>query len=230
MSIRLITKPISSVSRPSLASELADKLREKIIRGQLHEGEQLRQEAIAAEFQVSKIPLREAFRQLEAEGLIKLVANHGAIVSALSPAEIEQMFEIRAVLECHALRQAINNFTEEDFLEGEQILAKYTDEYDVVVPETVALWGNWNWEFHEIFYKRANRPVLMSMLKTLNTNCDRYTRTVLLLTGNIHDSARTHRMLLDAFRTRDAEAACKALWQHLTDASRLLKEYSSRHP
>ena len=200
-----------------------------IIRGELHEGERLRQEVIAAEFQVSKIPLREAFRQLEAEGLIKIVANQGAIVSALSYDQIEEMFEVRAVLECHAVRLGIDHFTEDDFLEGERKLAEYTDQFDVVIPEAIARWGDWNWEFHEIFYRRANRPVLMSMLKTLNRNCDRYTRSVLLLTGSIHLSAKTHRTLLNAFRTRDADVACNALWQHLMDISKLLKKYGNLH-
>jgi DNA-binding GntR family transcriptional regulator len=218
-----VTNLVSAIQRQSLASIVADKLREKIIRGELKEGEQLRQDVLAAEFQISKIPVREAFSQLQAEGLVKLVTNHGAIVSALSPNEIEQMFEVRAVLECFILRHAIVNLTEGDFHQAERKLDEYED---LVKAETdVARWCEWNWEFHSVFYKRAARPAAMSILKTLNINCDRYTQMVLLFTGNIHYTARTHRTLLNAFCTRDADLACNALSQHIMDASRLLIEF-----
>ena len=107
-------KPTSSsyIPRQSLTSAVADKLREKIIRGEIREGEQLRQDAIAAEFQVSRIPVREALRQLEAEGLIIIVPHRGAVVSALSPEDVEELFHIRAVLECEVLKLSIPRLTE----------------------------------------------------------------------------------------------------------------------
>jgi len=98
------------IPRQSLATAVADKLREKILNGELREGQQLRQDAIAAELRVSRIPVREALRQLEAEGLVTIIPHRGAVVSALSLEEIEELFEIRAVLECHILRKAMNAF------------------------------------------------------------------------------------------------------------------------
>jgi DNA-binding GntR family transcriptional regulator len=181
MRISLVTKPLFSIPRQSLASAVADNLREKIIRGELKEGEQLRQDALAAEFQISKIPVREALSHLEAEGLVEIVPNRGAIVSALSPDQIEQMFEVRAVLECFILRHAMANLAEEDFHQAERKLDEY--EHLLKAETDVARWGQWNWEFHSVFYKCAKRPTAMAILKTLNTNCDRYTQMVLLYTG-----------------------------------------------
>jgi DNA-binding GntR family transcriptional regulator len=149
MNLSSFAKPASCIPRQTLASVVADKLREAIISGQLKEGERLLQDVIADEFRVSKIPVREAFCHLEAEGLIKLVANHGAIVSTVSPSEIEQMFEIRAVLESFILRHAIPNLTDVDF----EIAYLNLDEYERLVasePEA-ARWGEWNWEFHSLF-------------------------------------------------------------------------------
>src|SRR5207248_10847418 len=94
-------------SRQSLGAAVVERLREKILSGELREGEQLRQDAIATEFQISRIPVREALTHLAAEGLVTLVANRGAVVSALSPEEIMELFETRAVLECYMLRCAI---------------------------------------------------------------------------------------------------------------------------
>src|SRR5205085_4834 len=88
----------TAIPRQSLSAAVVERLREKILSGELREGEQLRQDAIATEFQISRIPVREALSHLAAEGLITIVANRGAIVSALSPDEIMQLFETRAVL------------------------------------------------------------------------------------------------------------------------------------
>src|SRR6202521_6265119 len=106
-------KKSAAIPRQSLASAVVERLRDKILHGELREGEQLRQDAIASEFQISRIPVREALSHLAAEGLINIVANRGAVVSALSPDEIMQMFETRAVLECYMLRHAIPNMQEE---------------------------------------------------------------------------------------------------------------------
>lgn len=224
----LIGNPHSAIPRQSLAGAVTDKLREKIFRGELKAGERLLQDLIADEFRVSKIPVREAFCHLEAEGLIKIVANHGAIVSTVEPAEIEQMFEARAVLECFILRQAMPNLTKLDF----EIADLNLDGYEHLMegnPDP-SRWGEWNWEFHSLFYSRANRPVMMAILKTLNTNCNRYYQMVLLLTGNIHYTSKSHRALIDVFRSGDVEVACNALWQHLMGASKVVTEFIKKNP
>ncbi|HWG58955.1 MAG TPA: GntR family transcriptional regulator [Candidatus Acidoferrales bacterium] len=220
-------KKSAPIPRQSLSSVVVERLREKIISGELREGEQLRQDAIATEFQISRIPVREALSHLAAEGLIKIVANRGAVVSALSPEEIVQLFETRAVLECYALRQAIPNLKEEDFRRAEDILEHF--EKSLMKDSEIRSWGAWNWSFHSILYAPAKRPVLMSFLKTLNNNCDRYTRLHLLVTRDLHRAGQSHRGLLDACRTRDPEVAATALWAHITEAGEYLKEFIHRH-
>jgi|SRR5438477_6209137 len=103
------TAKSTPIPRQSLSAAVAERLGEKILAGELREGEQLRQDAIAKEFQISRIPVREALSHLAAEGLITIYANRGAVVSALSPDEIMQLFETGAVLECYMLRCAIPN-------------------------------------------------------------------------------------------------------------------------
>src|SRR5258708_36791171 len=87
-----------AIPRQSLTSAVADKLRDQIIRGEIPEGAQLRQDAIGSQYQVSRIPVREALRQLDAEGLIAIVPNRGAIVPTLSSGDIEKLFSIPALL------------------------------------------------------------------------------------------------------------------------------------
>lgn len=216
----------SPIPRQSLAAAVVERLREKILSGELHEGEQLRQDAIAAEFQISRIPVREALSHLAAEGLIKIVANRGAIVPALSPEEIGELFETRAVLECYMLRQAIPHLREEDFKRAEDILAQF--EKSLEDDSETKSWGHWNWLFHSALYAPANRPAMMGFVKTVNHNCDRYTRLHLVFTRNLHLAGEAHRKILDACQTRDPEIAAKALWDHIMDSGQYLKEFIAK--
>src|SRR6266513_2856998 len=220
-------KQSAPIPRQSLSAAVVERLTEKILSGELREGEQLRQDAIAAEFQTSRIPVREALSHLAAEGLITIVPNRGAIVSALSPDEIMQLFETRAVLECYMLRCAIANMKEEDFQRAADILSQYEQSREN--DSEVKSWGRWNWSFHSALYEPANRPVMLSFLKKLNINCDRYTRLHLVFTRNLHRAGQAHRELLDVCKAKDPDLAVAALWNHITDAGEYLKEFIRRH-
>jgi DNA-binding GntR family transcriptional regulator len=215
------------IPRQSLSAAVIERLRDKILSGELREGEQLRQDAIASEFQISRIPVREALSHLAAEGLITIVANRGAVVSALSPDEIIEMFETRAVLECYMLRCAIPNMKKEDLQMAEDILGHYQQSLEK--DSEMKSWGQWNWDFHSALYAPANRPVMLSFLKTLNINCDRYTRLHLVFTRDLHRAGQAHRELLDASKTKNPEIAARELWKHITEAGEYLKEFIQRH-
>jgi DNA-binding GntR family transcriptional regulator len=217
-------KSRQAIPRQTLASAVAERLRARILRGDFREGEQLRQHAIAEEFAVSRIPLREAFRQLEAEGLIKIIDHRGAVVSALTPDEIEELFEIRASLECLTLRRAVPRLTDEELLRAEKVLEKYeqalNDEYEFDV------WGELHWQFHSTLYAAANRTRSLSLIQTINNNADRYIRLHILFSRDAHRHARDeHRAILDLCRQRDAEGASELLERHITKAGRDMKDF-----
>ncbi|HZS03559.1 MAG TPA: GntR family transcriptional regulator [Blastocatellia bacterium] len=212
------------IRRQTLTSAVADRLREKILRGELREGEQLRQHAIAEEFAVSRIPLREAFRQLEAEGLIKIIDHRGAVVAALSPEEIEELFEIRAAIESLTLRRAVPRLTDEDLARAEKVLEDYeralNDESDFDV------WGELHWQFHSTLYRAAGRARSLSLIQTINNNADRYIRLHILFSRDAHRHARDeHRTILELCRRRDAGAASRLLERHITKAGCDMKEF-----
>jgi|SRR5215469_4186571 len=217
----------SPIPRQSLGAAVVERLREKILSGELGEGEQLRQGAIAAEYQISRMPVREALSHLAAEGLISMVANRGAVVSALSPEEIMELFETRAVLECYLLRCAIPRMKTEDFQHAEDILRDY--EESLKKDSEVQSWGRLNWTFHSALYAPANRPKMLSLVKNLNINCDRYTRLHLVVTRDQHRAGQAHRELLQVCKTGDPDLAATALWRHITDAGQYLKEFIKRH-
>jgi DNA-binding GntR family transcriptional regulator len=211
-----------AIPRQSLTSAVADKLREQIIRGEIPEGAQLRQDVIAAQYHVSRIPVREALRQLDAEGLITIVPNRGAIVPELSPDDVEELFSIRALLEPEVLKLSIPRLTQADFMKAEAVLTKFVDE--LRHEEHIAAWGRLNYQFHFILYSGANRARFASIIRNVNHSGERYTRLQLYLTRGMKRANAEHHQILELCRKREATAACKLLRQHIQFAGQSLKE------
>jgi DNA-binding GntR family transcriptional regulator len=212
----------SPIARQSLTSAVADKLRDRIIRGEIPEGSQLRQDAIATQYKVSRIPVREALRQLDAEGLITIVPNRGAVVPALSPDDIEELFSIRALLEPEVLGLSVPRLTEQDFTDAEAVLRRYVSE--LRREDHLAAWGRLNWQFHSILYSRANQPRFMAIIRNVNNSGERYTRLQLYLTHGTKRANEEHHQILELCRKRDVAAACKLLRQHIRYAGESLKQ------
>lgn len=219
----------SAIPRQSLTSAVADRLRDQIIRGEIPEGSQLRQNVIADQYRVSRIPVREALRQLDAEGLITIVPNRGAIVPELSPDDIGELFAIRALLEPEVLKASIPSLTHAQFTEAEAMLLKFED--DLQREDHIGNWGRLNWQFHSILYSGAKQPHFMSIIRNVNHNGERYTRLQLYLTHGIQRANEEHHRLLQLCRERNVTAACDLLRQHIQHAGQSLKEVvqESRH-
>jgi DNA-binding GntR family transcriptional regulator len=222
MNLGAAPHPDSAITRQSLTSAVADRLRDQIIRGEISEGSQLRQDAIATQYQVSRIPVREALRQLDAEGLITIVPNRGAVVPALSPEDVEELFAIRALLEPEVLKLSVPHLTEEDFSKATAILDQYVRE--LRHDDHVSAWGRLNWEFHSTLYSRANQPRFMAIIRNMNNSGERYTRLQLYLTHGIKRANEEHHQLLQLCRNQDIPSACKLLREHIQHAGHSLKE------
>lgn len=224
--MELETASDSAIPRRSLTMAVADRLRNQIIRGEIPEGAQLRQDAIASQYKVSRIPVREALRQLDAEGLIEIVHNRGAIVPALSPEDIEEIFSIRALLEPEVLKLSIPHLTEDDFSEADAVLQKYVRE--LRREEHVSAWGRLNWQFHSILYSRANQPRFMAIIRNVNNSGERYTRLQLYLTHGMKRANEEHHQMLELCRKRESGAARKLLRQHIQFAGESLRQALER--
>jgi len=199
-----------------------DALRERILRGDYPDGEPLRQDALADELGVSRIPVREALRQLEAEGLVTFHPHRGAVVSSLSLDEIAELFELRAEIECDLLRRAIPNMTQEQLDRAIEVL----DEFEAALHAGEASrWGPLNWHFHAALYAPANRSFTMSVLQRLHRHSDRYFRMHVLLA---HGGARAndeHRAIAAAVARKDVKAASQLMQEHILGAGQSLLEF-----
>src|ERR1700754_4686378 len=103
-----------AILRQSIPDSLRDALRERILNGELREGDALIQDAIAEEYETSRMPVREALRQLEAMGLVARRTHKGAVVTTIPTEEVEELFELRALLESDVLARALPRMTDQD--------------------------------------------------------------------------------------------------------------------
>lgn len=207
------------ISQRSLPGMITDILREAILAGELRGGVQLKQEELASHFKVSMSALREALKNLEAEGLVDFYPNRGAVVSELSVEGAREIFDIRLFLELGALELAIPNLTEANLTEAENILREADAEMES------ARWGRLNWRFHEILYQAAGRAKLMDLIRNMHNNVERYMRLYLSTMNCQKKSQAEHRALLQACMERDVKEAQEILRRHMTDASKNLAGY-----
>jgi DNA-binding GntR family transcriptional regulator len=211
--------PKGIIVAKTVAVQTYEALHERIVRGDLPEGTPLRQDALAAELGVSRIPVREALRQLEAEGLVTFRPYAGAVVSSLSVPEIAELFSLRALIETDVLGRAVGRMGAEELERAEEILAAFEDAFQ---RRDMAVWGTLNWEFHSTLYAVAAQPLTMSVLEMLHRQCERYTRAQLSLTQWERRAMAEHRQLLELVRTGDVEAAQRLLRQHVLSAGEAL--------
>jgi len=201
---------------------VAEALREKILNGEIKAGEPLRQDAIAKSLNVSRIPVREALMQLEAQGLVTFIPHKGAVASELSISNIEELFELRALIEGEILFHALDNMTEAALDKAEKILAIFDDALET--GSRVENWSELNYEFHSTLYNLANKPLTMEVIKSLNTSSDRYIRLQLLLTAGARKAEEEHQQLLELCRKRDKHAAVVLLRKHILEAGEAIKQ------
>jgi DNA-binding GntR family transcriptional regulator len=205
--------PEEKQSAPDL---VRDQLRQAIYAGKFQPGEQLRQEELADRFGTSRIPVREALRQLEAEGLVTLHPNRGAVVAELSLQEVLEMLDIRIALECRALYLAVPNMIDSDFETATKILKSYDKE------PRPQKWGEMNWRFHETLYLPCNRPKLIAMIEANYGHVSRFIRTQVSIASGKEKPQKDHYEILAACHAGDARKATALLEQHITHTQKSL--------
>lgn len=210
------------LTRKTLGTATLEAMREGILNGTYAEGEQLRQDAIAADLGVSRIPVREALRQLESEGLVTFTPHHGAVVSTFSVAEIEELFELRALLETELIRRATPRMGTQDLQQAAGILDAYEE---ALSRGDVGEWGDLNWRLHSTLFAPAGRPLTMRTVELLSHHADRYLRMQLALTHGESRANAEHRAIVAACRKHDARAAARLMRAHILGAGESLVRF-----
>lgn len=189
------------------------------MRGFFQQGRILRQVEMASLFGVSHIPIREALRQLEAEGFVQKIPNRGAIVTSLTTEDAFEIFSIRMLLESEALRLALPKIDDQILRKGDLINKESEFEPD---PHK---WAALNWQFHSCIYQKSESFRLIQMIKKLYSSVDRYLRIYLEVDDYRKIARIEHEYILKACKEGDTELAIHSLREHLKNSCYLLVRF-----
>lgn len=212
-----------AVKTVSAAEEVTRLLRQDILEGRLAPGKALRQDELASRYGKSRIPVREALRSLQAEGLVTYSANRGAVVSEISPQEVLDMLEVRIALETHALRLAIPRMIPAEIEAAREILRRYDE---AGAPEE---WSDMNARFHESLSSACDCPRLMDLIRDNYFHFNRYARaTVSGLVGK-DDPQKDHYRLLELCEAGEVEKSVACLEAHIRGTQKMLRAEMRRN-
>jgi DNA-binding GntR family transcriptional regulator len=192
----------------TIAVRISKVLAGRIISGALEAGSRLGQDHVAEEFGASHVPVREAFRRLEAQGLVVSMPRRGVRVASFSLKEVEEVAEMRAALEALALRHAAPHLTKAILDEAEAVNALSDRAGDVQA------WEEANLAFHRLILSPCGMPRLLAAINDLQTASARF----LLSDWRAEWEAptdRDHRAILDALRTGEIDLAASRLARHV---------------
>lgn len=206
-------------NQASSADVIYNALRDAIIRGEIAEGEALRQDTIAGMFKVSRIPVREAMQRLEAQGLILSKRHKGAVVASLSIDQITEIFQFRALIEPIVIEMAVPLMTKEALAEAQRHCDAFAAETDPL------RWGDLNRAFHRALYKDSDKAYFLSVVDKTNDLVERYVRLVLYFVQGMRHAAHEHQAILDACKAGDAGKAARLTRRHIEDAGEVLVAY-----
>jgi len=198
-------------------------LRTAITTGELPAGAQIRQEEIAAQYEVSRMPVREAFRQLEAEGLLVVYPGRGAFVNRLSADEIREIYDIRILLEGDAIRRAVPHLSSAMLAQAGSLLA----ELDLATDGQS--FGQLDEAFHAALYAPADRPRLLELINTLRNQLTQFLYAAAPMQSYRNSAMNEHRQILDACHAGDADAAVAAIEEHLRNSVQVVIESNSQN-
>jgi len=198
-----------------ISSDLFSQLRKDILQGKFAQGYKLIEQQICSEYNVSRTPVREAFKQLEMEGLIETIPNRGAFVIGFTKQDIRDMFELRKAYEIQAVKWAIERISEDEFNALEEtfeFMEFYTSKKDI---EKML---NINTSFHQLIYKASHNKMLQHILSSYQLYI-KYTRgNVVFGEDYLPSLLAEHRKIFEAFQESDVEKGVKATEEHMDNS------------
>ena len=206
----------------SLRGRVFHKLREDILNGVYEEGEELKEIAIGNALGVSRTPVREAFRQLELEGLIQIVPNKGAYVTGITPKDIHDIYMIRSLLEGMAAKLATENITEEQLEEMEENVYLATFHAEKGHMEQMAELDN---RFHHIIYEACGSKMLENLLQDFHQYVIRIRRKTLSTKERGMASNEEHKAIMEAIKAKDPDEAERRANLHITNAYKNIEKH-----
>lgn len=208
----------------SAAVRIAATLRTEILHGDIGPGSKLAQVGLAGRFGVSRIPVRDALAILASEGLVQPLSNATAVVTRMSMEELQELYDLREVIEPMATQLAVGNIGRADVLFMRRQLAIMADRPD---PRT---WLAANTAFHAAVYRRANRPRTVELIEQLRRLTDRYLYLHVDVIGQTEHMHHEHANILAAVERGDGALTARLTREHLATAHDHILTYLVEHP
>lgn len=202
------------IERKSLAEEVAERLRNDILRAEFRPGEKLVIGALSERYGVSHIPVREALKSLESEKLVDYARGSGSVVAETSLEDLFDLYDMRRLLEAHALREGLPRY-EPELLDR---AARSLDHLVGVRPDRGGdAWWRRHEDFHWVLLQPGLTPWSERVLRLLWQAVERYQRLYALVFGDVARANAEHKEILEAARSGDADRLVEVWLQHLDE-------------
>jgi DNA-binding GntR family transcriptional regulator len=220
--------------RRALVDRLATELQQRVLTGAIPSGARLRQNALAAEFGVSRTPIREALRKLQAAGFVDLQPHRGALVRGLSPREIRDAYQVRAELEGLAAELAASRIRHDQLEQLHEAQQQFAAGLAATVDaragggddgeRQAVVWGRANDQFHQVIQEAAGNDVLVATLTHLHRSFPRDLTKIVLAesTPLLRANVREHEEIVAALEHRDGAEARALMVRHVRHAGELV--------
>jgi len=206
-------------NRKSLKDMVYQMIRQRILDGEYRPGDQLSIDELTKELKISRTPVKEAFNQLHAEGLIQIISQRGTYVTKLSIKDIKDTFDLRKVLEIYALEELVKNLDKRE----ENILKKWLNDPTHQITPGKASKKSYDVEFHKYIIKASRNNELIRVYDMLSAKIQ-----LVISYPNKSDKEKTwlkeHKDIIESILKRDISKAKKALITHLDNAYRRIVE------
>ena len=208
---------VNKPSGASLSTDLFARLQNAIISKKYKRGEKITEQMICEEYQVSRTPVREAFKQLELLGLIEMIPNRGAFVAGITESETKDLYELRKSSEILAVRWGVVRIEKKQFEQLEEayeFMKFYTQkrDFDKML--------NINTDFHRIVYMSSHNKMLERALLSYQAYTLPYRKTSSRVVGYMDDILDEHKGIFQAFQLGNPDFAEKAVVRHLENAKK----------
>lgn len=212
--------PFSSIKKETLEMQVYQELRTAIIEHRLSRGERLIQDVLAAQFGTSRIPVRDALKRLETDGLVTTDERGSYIVSVFGSEDVEEVYGLRMLLEPYAARKAIEHLNEGDLQELESIEQEMRE---AASQQEIERYVYLNQEFHTMLYELSRQRRLVAMIQSLWSGL--LPLTPIAVPGQLDRSVSEHQALLQALREKQHARVEELIRAHIQHAEMSLKAH-----
>jgi DNA-binding GntR family transcriptional regulator len=213
-------KKLKSFNKPLLREEVYSSVKEAILTGEIAPGEKLSISRLIKDTGISPTPIREAFLKLEQEGFVgRVLPKGGFIVLQLSTKDIEEIFDLRCLLESHAVTLSFEYITEKDIAELEKNV-ELSEQY--ILQKKFEKVSKLNTEFHDLLLGLCKHQKLISIINDLRDQIFQYRSIILRVPGRAKLSIQHHRRMIEALKKKNAKKLQSLTRQHIMKGKEII--------